>query len=91
MEGKSKLVFGKEQITILTLAPESWNIKKTIKQFGVTEHKVEYVRELKKKHGIVADPNPKMGKKLDDDVCNLVTHFFQEDEYSRCPGMKDFV
>ena len=32
-----------------------------------------------------------MEKKLDDDVCNLVTHFFQEDEYSRCPGMKDFV
>ena len=35
MEEKLNLVSGKEQITILTLAPESWSIKKSVQEFGV--------------------------------------------------------
>ena len=39
-----------DQIKILTLTPESWSIKKTVQEFGVTvtEHKFKCARELKK-------------------------------------------
>ena len=90
---KLKLVSGKEQNRILKLASKNWSIKKTIQEFGITEHKVKCARglALKKEHKILAEPNPKIGKKLKNDVCNLVTHFFQQDEYCRCfPRMKDF-
>ena len=47
---------------------------------------------LKRKTRILAEPNPKTGKKLYDNARKLVIHFFQQNEYSRCcPGMKDFV
>ena len=40
----------RDQIKILTLTPESWSIKKTVQEFGVTvtEHKFKCARELKK-------------------------------------------
>ena len=82
----------RDQIKILKLTPESWSIKKTIQEFGVTEYKVKCVRELKKERGILAEPNQKVGKALSGDVSEIVNNFYQHDEYSRCfPGMKDFV
>ena len=82
----------RDQIKILTLTPESWSITKTVQEFGVTEYKVKCVRELKKERGILAEPKPKVGKALSEDVPEIVSNFYQQDEYSRsCPGMKDFV
>ena len=46
----------RDQIKILTLTPESWSIKKTVQEFGITECKVKCVRELKKERGILAEP-----------------------------------
>ena len=82
----------RDQIKILTLTPESWSIKKTVQEFGVTEYKVKCARELKKERGILAEPKQKVGKALSGDVSEIVSNFYQQDEYSRCcPGMKDFV
>ena len=82
----------RDQIKILKLTPESWSIKKTVQEFGVTEYKVKCVRKLKKERGILAEPNQKVGKALSGDVSEIVNNFYQHDEYSRCfPGMKDFV
>ena len=44
----------RDQIKILTLTPESWSIKKTVQEFGVTEYEVKCARELKKERGILA-------------------------------------
>ena len=58
----------RDQIKILTLTPESWSIKKTVQEFGVTEYKVKCDRELKKERGISAEPKQKVGKALSRDV-----------------------
>ena len=80
------------QIKILTLTPESWSIKKTVQEFGVTEYKIEWVGELAELRGILAEPKQKVGKALSEDVSEIVSNFYQQDEYSRCcHGMKVFV
>ena len=82
----------RDQIKILTLTPESSSIRKTVQEFGVTEYKVKCARELKKERGILAEPKQKVGKALSGDVSEIVSNFYQQDDYSRCcPGMKDFV
>ena len=46
----------------------------------------------KKKRLILAEPKQKAGNALSGDVSEIVSNFYQQDEYSRCcPGMKDFV
>ena len=81
----------RDQIKILTLTPESWSIKKTVQEFGVNEY-VKCARELKKERGILAEPKQKVRKALSGDVSEIVSNFYQQDEYSRCClGMKDFV
>ena len=38
------------------------------------------------------EPKQKVGKALSGDISEIVSNFYQQDEYSRCcPGMKDFV
>ena len=89
---KLEISFPRDQIKILTLTPESWSIKKTVQEFGITEYKVKCARELKKEREISAEPKQKIGKALSGDVSETVGNFYQQDEYSRrCPGMKDFV
>lgn len=39
-----------------TLAPESWTIKKTAREFNVTHYVVKSARELKRKSGILSTP-----------------------------------
>ncbi|XP_060780327.1 uncharacterized protein LOC132888272 [Neoarius graeffei] len=81
-----------EKIKIVTLAPESWTIQRTVEEFSVTEHLVKKARELKKNKGILADPDSKAGRKLDEAVKARVTAFYQNDEFSRmCPGKKEYV
>ena len=79
-----------KQLQLLTLAPESWSIEKTVKEFNVSEYKVKQARQLKKDHGILADPKPKVGRKLSKQIEEKVTAFYQNDEHSRqLPGKKD--
>ena len=77
---------------MLTLAPESWTIKRTAEEFGTTEYLVRKARELKTQYGILPEPPVKAGKPLPSETKQLVIEFYQSDEYSRiCPGQKDFV
>ena len=79
-----------KQLQLLTLAPESWSIEKTVKEFNVSEYKVKQARQLKKDHGVLADPKPKVGRKLSKQIEERVTAFYQNDEHSRqLPGKKD--
>ena len=68
LKKKQKYLLPRDQIKILTLTPESWSIKKTVQEFGVTEYKVKCDRELKKERGISAEPKQKVGKALSRDV-----------------------
>lgn len=92
MKDKCKVSSRQKQIQLLTLAPESWSIKRISEEFGVTEYLVRRSRELKKESGILAEPHAKVGKALSSKIEELVLNFYQNDEYSRmCPGQKDFV
>ncbi|XP_071950769.1 uncharacterized protein [Antedon mediterranea] len=88
----SKATTTKEKIILLTLAPPSWSIKKTVQEFQVSHYIVRTARELKKTNGILAVPAPKKGKVLSPQVVQRVVEFYESDEYSRmCPGQKEFV
>ena len=66
--------------------------QKTVQEFGLTGYKVKCARELSKERGILAEPKQKFGKALTGDVSEIVSTFYQQDEYSRrYPGMKHFV
>ena len=68
LKKKQKYLLPRDQIKILTLTPESWSIKKTVQDFGVTEYKVKCARELKKERVILTEPKLKVGKALSGDV-----------------------
>ena len=68
---KLEIFSPRDQIKILTLTPESWSIKKTVQDFGVTEYKVKCARELKKERGILTEPKLKVGKVLSGDVSEI--------------------
>ena len=92
LKEKASVATRQEKIKLLTLAPESWSKKKTMEEFGVTEHVVRRARQLKKDKGILADPDPKKGKTFLQEVTQRIQEFYQSDEFSRlCPGKKDFV
>ena len=81
-----------EKVKLLTLTSDSWSRKKVAEFFNVSEYLVRSARELKKKKGILAEPDQIRGKMLSDSTLTLVTRFFEDDEYSRVmPGKKDFV
>lgn len=81
-----------EKITILTLLPQSWSLKKIEEEFGVSNYMARKVKDLVKEKGILSTPNPKPGKMLNNVIAQLVVNFYSEDDVSRMmPGKKDFV
>ena len=72
--------------------PSFWTRKETMEKFQVFERLVKKARELKKREGILAEPNKKKGKSLNFDIKQRVINFYQSDEFSRmCPGKKEYV
>lgn len=81
-----------EKITILTLLPQSWSLKKIEEEFGVSNYMARKVKDLVKEKGILSTPNPKPGKMITNVIAQLVVNFYSEDDVSRMmPGKKDFV
>ena len=62
-EKLSTIKTNREIIQVLTLAPETWSIKKVANFFNVTEYAACKVRILAQEKGILALPHKK-GKKL---------------------------
>lgn len=82
----------REQVQILTLAPKSWTVEKTSQEFCVSVRMVKLARELVRERGILAQPEPKKGWPLPEQVKQNVLQFYEDDQNSRiCPGMKDYV
>ena len=68
-----------EQIQILTLAPTSWTIDKTAREFNVTNYVVRKARAIKQSKGILAYPFKKVGHGISDEIKQNVTNFFESD------------
>jgi hypothetical protein len=74
------------------LEPINWTIPTTADFFSVSECLVRRARILKNKKGVMAIPNKNKGRPLSEDELQIVSSFYESDEYSRMPpGMKDTV
>lgn len=92
LKEKCLLVSKQQQIQLLTLAPNSWSIKRAAEEFQVSEYLVRQARALKQTSGILSMPEQRRGKCLPDEVVKSVFEFYQEDEVSRvCPGKKECI
>jgi transposase len=81
-----------DRMTILTVLPKSWSIKKIQDEFGVSNYMARAVKKLVKENGILSTPNPKPGKTLNENVVELVKDFSNSDDVNRImPGKKDCV
>lgn len=79
-------------LSLLTLVPHSWTLKKTSHFFKVPISQVRRARILKKEKGILAIPEKSTGRKIGEEEKEIVIDFYLSDKYSRMqPGMKDFV
>jgi len=80
------------RITILTILPDSWSIRKIGEEFGASLRIVRKAKELKRAEGVLAMPELKEGKKMSSDTINKVLQFYENDENNRImPNKKDCV
>ena len=80
------------QIQILTLTPESWSFRETVKEFEVSKATASKARILREEKGILAVPQPVIEKRLSEKTVNSVLEFYQNDEYSwQLPGKNNWV
>ena len=79
---KEKLKVLREKIQILTLTPKSWSLQKMTKEFKVSKATAPKARILREEKGILAVPQPVIGKRLSEKTVNSVLEFYQNDEYS---------
>ena len=82
MEEKLKVSNKREKTQILTLTPESCSLRKTAKEFKVSKATAQKARILREEKGILAVPQPVIGKRLSGKTVNSVLEFYQNDEYS---------
>lgn len=59
---------------------------------GVTKHMISIVKKVVDEKGILASPNPKLGKTLTGEVVKRVKEFYESQEITRImPGKKDCI
>lgn len=78
---------------ILTIAPESWSIRKISRElFGTTKYLAGKAKELRSTRGVLTKVIAKSGKTLSDSTTTKVDEFYNDDSISRLlPGVKDTV
>ena len=92
LKEKCEISSRQEKLRLLTLVPDTWTIKQTSEEFGVSNRLVKQARQLKKEKGILDEPESKKGRTLDMATIQRVGAFYEDDEYSRmCPSKKEFV
>lgn len=79
----------KRRLQILTLSP--YKIEETKNFFGATRYLVDKARKWKRMYGILPEvPTYSKGKRINDEVIEMVKKFYENDEISRiCPGKAD--
>ena len=82
----------KKKVMLLTCLPESWSIRKIMREFNAPNYMVRQAKWLLKERGILEGPDQKPGKSLSQEVVQKVHSFYENDEISRVmPGKKDCV
>lgn len=77
------------KIKKMTLAPESWSLKKVLGYFNVSEYIVHEACTLKENKGILLLPDKKKGGGLSQKVLDFVQLFYKDNKFSgMMPGEK---
>ena len=74
---KLKVSNKRKKILLLTLTLESWSLRKTAKEFKVSKATTQKARILREENGILAVPQPVIGKRLSEKTVNSVLEFYQ--------------
>ena len=83
---KLKICNKQETVQLLTIVPDDWSIKKTVKFFNVTEHSVKMAQKLRKEQGILAVPKG-YSREAEKETKVKVKEFFERDDVScLCPA-----
>lgn len=79
-----------DKITILTVLPSNWTIRKIASEFNTTEYAVKKAKKLKGLYGSFSKPAPKIGTSLPQSTIDKIVQFYENDENSRVlPGVKN--
>lgn len=80
------------QTQLLTLAPDSWSVRKIAETFKVSPYMVRTARKLRQEHGILAEPSARRASTaISSEIELRVKTFYESDEHSRIlPGAKDY-
>jgi hypothetical protein len=82
----------REKAQILTVLPLQWSKRFISGEFSASEKIIRTARALQTEKGILALPEKKTVKRVQDTVVENVLKFYFDDENSGClPGMYDFV
>ena len=82
----------KKKVMLLTCLPESWSVRKIVREFNAPNYMVRQAKKLLKEKGILESPDQKPGKSLSKEVVQAVHSFYESDDISRVmPGKKDCV
>ena len=88
----SSSVSRSEKLTILTVLPQRWSLRKTSAVFGVSRYLARRAKLLVAEKGVLSSPNAQHTNALSLQTGEAVNNFYLSDELSRVmPGRKDFV
>lgn len=80
------------RVSILTIAPEYWSIRKLADEFGTSYRMARKAKNLRKMNGVLALPVASAGKTLPETTVLKVKEFYEDDLNSRImPNKKDTV
>lgn len=78
------------KLRILTIAPESWSIRRISKEFNTSRFLAKKAKELRSACGVLADVTAKAGKTLPNATITSIIDFYNDDTIGRImPGVKD--
>lgn len=81
-----------DKIQLLTVLPESLTMRYIQDQFKTTLHMVQRAKELLHNNGPLSRPEPKIGRKMSDELKKAVVDYYCNDDVSRVlPGINDCV
>lgn len=61
-----------EKIKILTVLPKSWSERKIAEEFETTKHTARVAKQVVAVSGVLSDPNPKRGRRVEDEIAQKV-------------------
>lgn len=80
------------RVSILTIAPETWSVRKISDEFNTSRSMAAKAKSLRKSRGILAMPDYRSGKHLPEETVQKVREFYEDDRYSRVmPHKKETV